>query len=318
MVGRFGRGGLIRNVFQGIGEGLMDGGIGGGNILRNVAENIVTGGNGPGQTSRAVPGTLNFEDALDPPVVTPEVTNPEPASFTFSNDPYPPPQRTYVKCKPRPVRKQCGCKKTPYRKPSEMYPNGQPPTAPEPYPTGGTYTGPIPTATGFTGPMPSAASFGNTGDTPMNNAIPDPIPANPNINYGYPIGPQLGPNAVAPTVGAGCGGGCSCRRKYTCEEKCAYNAMMKEQCKGCKAYFRKTKQWVRPKRRYTRRKRTYRRKRKSSGLSLKKLSKYTKKPILNEDKCFALKKKLGSGKKLTKAEADYIQNCFRQGRITVW
>lgn len=59
--------------------------------------------------------------------------------------------------------------------------------------------------------------------------------------------------------------GCSCstRKRYTCEEKCAYNAQMKEKCKGCKPYFRKTKQYVYPKRRKTcrssYRRRSYRR-----------------------------------------------------------
>lgn len=247
----------------------MDGGVGGGNILRNVAEEIVTGGSGPGQTSRAVPGTLDFSNALDQdmPVVTPDPVSTETNFNNFGNwnAPAPPPiPFPENPTAPRPNKRKPGKMPCCYRPARKTY-NSRP-FAP-------LFQQPDATTT-----TPSNA----TGDTNMAGTWPEEVGANPDINYGYPIGPQVGPNAVSPS--GGCGGNCSCRRKYTCEEKCAYNAQMKEQCKGCKSYFRKTKQWVRPKRRYYRRKRTYRRKRKSSksssmyqgGTSTKELKKLAK------------------------------------------
>lgn len=82
------------------------------------------------------------------------------------------------------------------------------------------------------------------------------------INYGGPIGPKPNPYFVRPTdSGCSCGG----RKKYTCEEKCAYNAQMKEQCKGCRTYFRKNKKWIYPKKKKRSYRKSYRRSNRNSG-----------------------------------------------------
>jgi len=40
--------------------------------------------------------------------------------------------------------------------------------------------------------------------------------------------------------------GCDCKKRYTCEEKCQYNAVMKEKCKGCSRFLRKKRTYRRP------------------------------------------------------------------------
>lgn len=199
MVGRFGRGGLIKKAFGGIMEGLADGGIGGGNILSHVAQSIAGGGDS-GYTSRAVPGALDFGDN----VVTP-------GSGDFAN--------ALDDDNPRPAKR----------------------------PNLGTTPGGV-GATSAMGAVGSVNADGSWGDYTFGGGGP--------TMYDAPIGPQPNPNYLGGTGGTGGGhSGCSCSTKrYSCEEKCAYNAQMKEKCKGCKTYFRKNKNYIYPKRkRYTKR-----------------------------------------------------------------
>ena len=208
MVGRFGRGGLIKNVLGGVISGIADGGIGGGNILNHVAQSITGGGGGGGgllgaagggfsSSDRAVPGTLDFANALDVPI--PEDDDLEMAVVTPAEYP------------PRPDI------------------NPRPPQRPRPNPPGEV----IQTVS----PAPYA----------------DTVP-----NYQtIPAGQFMGPVQQGQTHP----GGCSCRPKYTCEQKCAYNAQMKEQCKPCRGWFRSQKKYIYPpRRRRTYRRKTYRRK----------------------------------------------------------
>jgi len=219
MVGRFGRGGLIKNVLGGVMSGIADGGIGGGNVLRHVAAGIVGGGGG-GQTSRAVPGRLDFSDAPD----TPGMSTLTPPYAT-----YPPmydDDETWMHSNAtRP----------------DMEPNPRPGKMPRlddfSNSLGTTTDGGTTTTGGYELPVSNAGYAGQDGGL-----------------YGNMAGTGLNQDSYTQTTG-----GCSCRKKYTCEEKCAYNAAMKEKCKGCKTYFRKTKKWIYPKRRKTSYRRSYRR-----------------------------------------------------------
>lgn len=197
MVGRFGRGGLIKKAFGGIMEGLADGGIGGGNILSHVAQSIV-GGDG-GNTSRAIPGALNFSD--DSNVVTP--------GNYFAN--------ALDDDNPRPSKR----------------PN--------------------------TGTTPGFAEGFGGGGAPGN--MPADYVPTPTYNDNFstiPPGQFMGPVMPQGMSTGGGHSGCSCSsKKYSCEEKCAYDAQMKEKCKGCKTYYRRKKQYIYPKRKRYSKKRSY-------------------------------------------------------------
>jgi len=211
--------GFLKNVLGGVISGIADGGIGGGNILNHVAQSITGGGGGGGllggsgggfsSSDRAVPGELDFSNALGVPL--PEDNDLEMAIVTPAAYP------------PRPDI------------------NPRPSQRPRPNPPG---------------------------EAPV---FPDAVPMgqpNPNLNYASPIGPTMpGYGPVKPTGMYGQGGmytgtggssgGCSCRPKRSCEEKCVYNAQMKEQCKPCRSWFRSQKKYIYP----PKRRRTYRRKR---------------------------------------------------------
>lgn len=225
MVGRFGRGGLIKNVLGGVISGIADGGIGGGNILNHVAQSITGGGGGgvPGSTARAGPGTsyanqvtpvqLNFADALDTPLPD--------SNSDISYDP---------------IESNSDLSYDHSMGTQPVY--DRPDLNPQPYKW-------------------QRIEDGTQG--PMAPTVP--IPSNnfgPNSNYSsVPPGDFMGP--VQPSSYGS--GGCSCRPKYTCEQKCAYNAQMKEQCKPCRRWFKSQKKYIYPpKRRRTYRRRTYRRK----------------------------------------------------------
>jgi len=218
-------------------SGIADGGIGGGNILGHIAEGIMGGGGASGSTARSGPGGTS---SIWGPLTQEDFANA--GSYDYSD---PPPGYDYTSQDFANAHSDfANALNTPLPGDTDMiltddYPRPDINPRPTQRPRPGT----------------AADSFDWT---PVNN--------NENINYGVPIGPQMNPNAVTPSSG-----GCSCsRKKYSCEDKCAYNAQMKMQCKGCKSYFRKTKNYVYPKRRryarsysrprYTRRKRTTRRK----------------------------------------------------------
>lgn len=223
MVGRFGRGGLIKNVLGGVVSGIADGGIGGGNILRHVAAGIVGGGGG--QTSRAVPGRLDFSDAPDTPGVS---------TLTPPFAPYPPlpgyPDAPMGNSGPRP----------------NLSPNPRP--------------GKIPRIDDFSNSLNTGTSTSTGTGTTDTGGYTLPV-----SNAGYAgqdgglYGDYAGNGTLVQDSYTQTAGGCSCKKKYTCEEKCAYNAQMKEKCKGCRTYFRKTKKWIYPKRRKTYYRRPYRR-----------------------------------------------------------
>jgi len=215
MVGRFGRGGLIKNVLGGVISGIADGGIGGGNILNHVAQSITGGGGGgvPGSTARAGPGTsyanqvtpvqLDFADALD---------NPNPLDM------------------PLPLDSN-----------SDL-----------------SYDHSMATQPGYERPdlNPQPNKWQRIGDGGM---VADAPYAETVPNYStIPAGQFMGPVQQGQTHP----GACSCRPKYTCEQKCAYNAQMKEQCKPCRKWFRSQKKYIYPprRRRTYRRRSTYRRK----------------------------------------------------------
>lgn len=120
-------------------------------------------------------------------------------------------------------------------------------------------------------PRPNAPYRPTTPAMPMNvdlNAALGgaPLGTTQTTNNGYQaVGPYefMGP-VLPPTMGGGPGTynqSGSCRPRLTCAQKCARDEHLKAQCKGCKAYFRRTKNYIYPKRkRYTRRRRTYRKK----------------------------------------------------------
>lgn len=117
-----------------------------------------------------------------------------------------------------------------------------------------------------TGDFSNALDGGNLATEPT-------VAVGPNEFMG-PVAPAGWTPNIVNGSGAGWNKGCSCsgRRKYTCEEKCAYNAAMQEKCKGCRSYFRKNKKWIYPKKK----KRSYRKSsrrsyRNSGGLNMNQL-----------------------------------------------
>lgn len=293
LIKRRGGGGFLKNVFTGIVEGIADGGIGGGNILRNVAENIVGGGSGasaptygnmPAGTARTVPGTLNFNEELEQNIALEMQGQGDFANaldFDINED------QTWMPNAVTPDQPMHPAQAAGYARPPS--PNAEMPPPHIPF-----RRDPVAAALGNEQWGPS--QFGTSGAP---------------IQYNAPIGPPNNPNLVGGYTGStytASGGSCSCRPKRTCEEKCAYDAQMKEQCKGCKTYFRRKKQYIYPKRRRYYKRRSYRRRSKSTRRGTRGF--YT-----DEDKCFALAAKLRSGSRLSKPNYRYYKRCVNAGRI---
>jgi len=259
-MGRFG--GILKNVFKGVVQGIGEGTVGQGGIMRGIAENIQAERTGIAQpsygTTRAAPGRqLDFSQALDNPPPDP-VPDPYigPNYFVNTGDTWASggdvnmvTPNTHVSpeppVNPRPTqRPRIDDQMVLYDNYDGLGPDDDSDLLP---PVAGQQQGYNQTTTmpEFMGPLPQGHS----------SAV------YPSGTYGTQSG----------TVMAGAGA-CSCKPKRTCAEKCAYDEQMKMQCKPCRAYFRRTKKYIYPKRkRYARRsyprRKTYRRRKSQTKTS---------------------------------------------------